>query len=187
MTESLVDTINKVPEEKLILLNQEIDGIEGKYSSVYEDYENDIEAALIDGYADIKKYERFKFVFPLTNHYRPSIKNGFTRFCETHDINYEITNSFNHDSFRKGDLYIVIDEIDLCEVIKISKAQNLSIGKDIGVICINDTPVKEILLGGISVITTDFKLMGETAADFILEKKSARIKNPFSFIKRNSI
>ncbi|CAN0293340.1 unnamed protein product, partial [Chrysoparadoxa australica] len=75
MTDSLISTINKIPEEKLILINQEIDGIEGRYSSVYEDYENDIESALIEGYHHIKKYERFKFVFPLTNHYRPAIKS----------------------------------------------------------------------------------------------------------------
>ncbi len=186
ITQSLVSTINKIPDDKLILINQEIDGIEGRFASVYEDYEHDIETALIEGYDVISKYKRFKFVFPLTNHYRPAIKSGFTRFCESHGLTYEITNSFQQDLLNKGDLYIVIEENDLCEIIKTSKAQNLEIGKDIGIICYNDTPAKEILLGGISVITTDFKKMGETAADFILNKKSERIKNPFSLIKRNS-
>lgn len=187
VTQSLVDTINKIPEEKLILINQEIDGIEGRYSSVYEDYENDIESALSEGYDLIKKYKRLKLVFPLTNHYRPAIKSGFTRFCESHHLSYEITDTFKHDLLRDGDLYIVIEESDLCEIIKTSKARDLKIGEDIGVICYNDTPVKQILIGGISVITTDFEKMGETAANFILEKKTDRIKNPFSLIKRSSI
>ncbi|XOV91315.1 MAG: GntR family transcriptional regulator [Bacteroidota bacterium] len=187
ITQSLKDTINKIPEDKLILINQEIDGIEGRYASVYEDYENDIESALIEGYDSIKNYKRLKLVFPLSNHYRPAIKNGFTRFCEAHHLSYEITDSFKQDLLNDGDLYIVIEEHDLCDLIKTAKSQNLNIGEDVGIICYNDSPVKEILIGGISVITTDFKLMGETAANFILEKKRERIKNPFSLIKRGSI
>tara|TARA_Y100001980_G_C14556924_1_gene354304 strand:+ start:141422 stop:142480 length:1059 start_codon:yes stop_codon:yes gene_type:complete len=186
VTESLIDTINKIPEERLILINQEIDGIEGRFSSVYEDYENDIESALNQGYDAIKKYKRLKLVFPLTNHYLPSIKSGFTRFCEAHHLSYEITDTFKHDLLCDGDLYIVIEESDLCELIKTAEARNLKFGEDIGVICYNDTPVKQILMGGISVMTTDFEKMGETAANFILEKKTDRIKNPFSLIKRRS-
>ncbi len=187
VTDSLKETINKIPEDKLILINQEIDGIEGRYASVYEDYENDIESALSEGYASIRKYKRLKLVFPLSNHYRPAIKNGFTNFCESHHMNYEITDTFQHDLMSEGDLYIVIEEHDLCEIIKTANAGQLQIGKDIGLICYNDTPVKEILIGGISVISTDFRKMGETAADFILEKKTERVKNPFSLIKRSSI
>lgn len=101
-------------------------------------------------------------------------------------MSYEITDTFKQDLLCEGDLYIVIEESDLCELIKTAEARNLIFGEDIGVICYNDTPVKQILMGGISVMTTDFEKMGETAANFILEKKTDRIKNPFSLIKRRS-
>jgi DNA-binding LacI/PurR family transcriptional regulator len=59
------------------------------------------------------------------------------------------------------------------------------LGKDIGVISYNDTPLKDLL--GITVISTDFQVMGETAAYMIVKKKKELVKNAFRFINRNSI
>ncbi|WP_185965281.1 hypothetical protein [Flavobacterium franklandianum] len=42
--------------------------------------------------------------------------------------------------------------------------------KDVGVISYNETPLKALL--GITVISTDFKGMGEAAAKIILDKKN---------------
>jgi len=60
-----------------------------------------------------------------------------------------------------------------------------TIGKDVGVISYNDTPLKDLL--GISVVTTDFKKMGETVAQMILNKEKGSVKNPFNFIDRESL
>ena len=87
---------------------------------------------------------------------------------------------------KKGDLYIVIEEDDLCNIIKSTRNKGMELSHDVGLLCYNDSPIKEILIGGISVISTDFSKMGETAADFILQKKTERVKNPFYLIKRNS-
>jgi DNA-binding LacI/PurR family transcriptional regulator len=59
------------------------------------------------------------------------------------------------------------------------------LGKDIGVISYNDTPLKDLL--GITVISTDFQVMGETAAYMILKKKRETVKNVFRFIDRGSV
>ena len=45
--------------------------------------------------------------------------------------------------------------------------------------------LKDLL--GISVISTDFDVMGELAADMILNNKKGKIKNPFNFIDRQSM
>ncbi len=39
----------------------------------------------------------------------------------------------------------------------------------------------------ISVVSTDFKTMGETAAQMILNNKKGEVKNPFNFIDRESM
>ena len=44
----------------------------------------------------------------------------------------------------------------------------LEVGKQVGVIAYNETPLKRIILNGISTISTDFLLMGEKAAQLIL-------------------
>ena len=83
--------------------------------------------------------------------------------------------------------YIVIEESDLSNLIKKSRNNNLQIGKDVGIISYNDSPLKEILLDGITVVTTDHNKMGETAARLILENSKEKIKNPFVLIRRGSL
>jgi DNA-binding LacI/PurR family transcriptional regulator len=81
----------------------------------------------------------------------------------------------------------VIEETDLVNLIKNCKSKGLVVGKDIGIISYNETPLKEILLDGISVISTDHTMMGETAAKLILENRHEKIKNPFTLILRKSL
>ena len=81
----------------------------------------------------------------------------------------------------------MIEEVDLVELIKKANSSNLKLGKDIGVITYNDTPFKEILAGGISVLSTDFNKMGDTLADMIKNRTRKKVKNPFTLIVRNSI
>ena len=60
-------------------------------------------------------------------------------------------------------------------------------GKDVGVMAFNDTPLKEVLANGITVISTDHEQMGRSAATLILEGTIAQIKNPFGLIRRGSL
>jgi DNA-binding LacI/PurR family transcriptional regulator len=86
---------------------------------------------------------------------------------------------------KKGDLFITIEESDLVNLVKQIRDDEFVLGKEIGVISYNDTPLKELL--GITVISTDFKVMGETAAKMILNGDKGKVKVPFNFIDRNSI
>ena len=47
--------------------------------------------------------------------------------------------------------------------------------------------MKEILKGGISVLSTDFSQMGRTAASFINGEAFRQEANPFKFILRSSM
>ena len=75
----------------------------------------------------------------------------------------------------------------MVNLIKNCQAADLKLGKDVGIVSYNDTPLKEILSDGISVISTDHAKMGETAARMILENRQEKIKNPFHLILRNSL
>jgi DNA-binding LacI/PurR family transcriptional regulator len=75
----------------------------------------------------------------------------------------------------------------LVELIKKIEGTDLKVGKDVGILSYNDTPLKEILLNGISVITTDHETMGRTAALLILENKQAHVDNPCRLILRASL
>jgi len=48
---------------------------------------------------------------------------------------------------------------------------DLVVGRDVGVISYNETPMKKIILDGITTISTDFEMMGRRVAEVILGKK----------------
>ncbi len=186
-TDSVKAAINKIPTERLILLNKDLEGIEGNYGCVFEDFELDIHQALYTGLDKIRKYNKLILVFPTDNYYCSGIQKGFQNFCEEEGFDYDVIPRACHQEVNAGELYVVIEEVDLVELIKKANAHNLKLGKDVGVITYNDTPFKEILAGGISVLSTDFDKMGDTLADMIKNRTRKKVKNPFTLIIRNSI
>jgi len=123
-----------------------------------------------------------KSVYP----YPRRILHGFKKFCIEHSLDFEVHNEIYNDMvLKEGDLFITIEESDLVNLVKQIRDDEFILGKDIGVISYNDTPLKELL--GITVISTDFKAMGETAASMILHKEKGKVKIPFNFIDRKSV
>jgi DNA-binding LacI/PurR family transcriptional regulator len=84
-----------------------------------------------------------------------------------------------------GCVYIVLVESDLAILIKKINSSTNRLGEDIGVISFNETVLKELL--EITVITTDFEVMGRTAAELILSHTCRSIRNPFKLILRKSL
>jgi len=71
---------------------------------------------------------------------------------------------------------------DLIKKVRLLRSQ---MGNDIGIISFNETVFKELL--DITVITTDFEEMGDTAATLILRKDFRQVRNSFHLIKRLSL
>lgn len=78
-------------------------------------------------------------------------------------------------------------ENDLVTLIEKIMEGDLEVGKDVGVISYNETPMKKIILDGITTISTDFEMMGRRVAEVILGKKSEHIEIPFSLTLRSSL
>lgn len=187
-TDKVLETIEKIPKDKLILIDNLKPEIKGEYASVFQDYKKDLFQALSKGLDKIKKYDKLILVYPSKSihPYPHRISQGFRQFCIEHDIDFEILEEIYDDmEFGNKDAYITIEEMDLVNLVRQIREHHLKLGTDIGVISYNDTPLKDLL--GITVISTDFKAMGETAAEMILKKKKERVKNPFNYIERNSI
>ena len=187
-TDEAFQVIRKIPPEKLIILDKDIPYFFEKAAAVYQDFKNDIAEALESGHDLLKKYTRLFLVHPKIIPYPPEIVTGFRNFCMQYNFAYKIINEINcNTETNPKEAYIVIEETDLVSLIKQCRSKGLKIGKDIGIISYNETPLKEILLDGITVISTDHSKMGETAAKLILENRKDRIKNPFMMIRRKSL
>ncbi len=179
-------TLNQVPSHKLILMDTIIAGLTGNFSAVYQNYEQDIYSVLISAFKEIAMYARLVLVFPQSGYHPKTICKGFLRATGELDKQKLIIDSLVGFEIKKNDLLILVEENDLIDAIKKVRKQGWQIGKDIGLISYNETPVKEVLADGISVISTDFAAMGKKAAELILTNQPAKIENTFQLIRRKS-
>ncbi|GAA4945696.1 GntR family transcriptional regulator [Algibacter agarivorans] len=188
LTDKVVKAIKKIPNEKLILLDNIKPNLEGNFVEIYQDFENDIYSALKEGLKKIKKYQKIMLIYPerAIYPYPRRILHGFRKFCVEFKLDFEILDKvYDEMILKKGDLFITIEESDLVNLVKRVREDEFKLGEEIGIISYNDTPLKELL--GITVISTDFKVMGETAANMILNKTKGKVKVPFNFIDRESL
>lgn len=186
-TDKIVQAIGRIPKERLVIVDNQL-GTSGNIIKVYQDFENDIYDALTEGLPKIKKYEKMILVYPTKSvyPYPKRILFGFEKFCKKNAIDFEIIDEvFDDIILRMGDLFITIEELDLVTLVNQIRKDEYRIGKDVGVISYNETPLKELL--GITVISTDFQAMGATTAEMILNNKKGTVKNPFKFIDRESL
>lgn len=183
------DLIKRIPKDKLLIIDRGVKGHENEFAGIYQDFAKDIFESLESGISHLKKYQRLILVFPKGELYPVEIMDGFKRFCFFHDFKNLIVDGVDDDEpLDQGDCYIVLAESDLVNIVKKSREQLLKLGRDVGVISYNDTPLKEILADGITTISTDFIHMGKSIAEQILGIEDRMpIKNPFRMTIRKSL
>lgn len=188
LPDDVLKALQKIQKDKLIILDNIKENIDNSAIQIYQDFENDIYHALNQGIQKIKKYKKIILVYPekAVYPYPKRILHGFRKYCIEHKLDFEILDKVYEDMIlKKGDLFVTIEESDLVNLVKQAREDEFILGKDIGIISYNDTPLKELL--GITVMSTDFKSMGETAAEMILNKTKGKVKVPFNFIDRESL
>ena len=178
--------IKNLPSEKVYILDQMPEDLT-KYSSVYQNFDKTIYSNLNKASYLIKKYKKLIMLFDNKPSRAKGLLTGFKRFCIDKNYDFSIIEALEHRGIEKGDLYITIDDENLLKILKKIKKLNFVLAKDVGLISYNDTILKEILEGGITTISTDFKKMGKALAKIIFEKKKVTIENPNDLIVRNSL
>ena len=178
-------TIKRIPKEELVILDKDLPELEGKYLAVYQEFKKDIFKALESTVDLLKKYQKLVLIFPFGEHYPVEIMQGFRLFCNCYNKDFAILENTFNETPSPGTAYLVVEETDLADLIKKCRGMNLKLGEDVGIISFNETTSKELL--DITVVTTDFEVMGYMAATLLLEKKQAKVKNPFQVIRRGSL
>jgi len=185
--ENASDIINTIPKEKLVLISHLLTGIDGNYAAVLEDFESDIYNALSEARERLEKYHTLKIIFPEYTYHPRKILNGFYRFCQDYAFKHEVIRQPQSINIKEGVVYISLMEDDLIILVKKVLESKMEVGKQVGIISYNETPIKQIILDGITTISTDFKMMGEKAAELILERSTERLAAPFYLTLRDSL
>lgn len=186
-TEQADKVINSIPKEKLILLDKLVPGVTGNYGAIYENFEKDIYNALEEALTLLSKYNTLNIILPEYTYHPIEITAGFCKFCQDYAFNYKIVHNIRKEIIKKGEVYISLMEEDLVNLIEKILDQHLVLGKEVGVISYNETSIKKIIMNGITTISTDFKMIGEKAAELILHKSTEHIEARFYLTVRNSL
>lgn len=177
--------LKTIPEGKLYILDLGRIPYGKKYPSVCQNFGKNYTDCLNQAKDLLAKYNKIILVHP--NEMEPDIFEAFFRFGKEQNIPCERIRYTDKCNPVKGECYIAILDEDLANVIKASTKAKLEIGKDIGILSYNDAPLKEVLAGGITLMSTDFRKMGLTMADMVLNRKSNHIECPCYFIERHSL
>ncbi len=178
--------IDNLPSERVILIDQPAQGTIYNYPIIYQSFDEDLYNGLQIAEERIRQYKRLILLFPGGK--EPiGFKEGFERFCSHSQMQYKVSSALVADDIHEGDLYLCINNRDLIELIKYTRRMNYQPGQQIGIISINDSALLEIIEGGITAISTDFKEMGRNLAKMVVHNLSIRIKNPSRLIMRNSL
>jgi DNA-binding transcriptional regulator YhcF (GntR family) len=179
------DVIGKLPKDKVYILDRNKDDLI-EYPVVYQDFDQDVYDALVDGFDLIQKYNKLIMIFPGGKEPEGRMI-GFQRFCREKNFENEIIRNVNNKEMRAGEAYFVPSDRNLVRLVKMASEKNLQLGKDVGIVSFNDTVLKEVVAGGITTISTDFQLMGQTLAKMIQERSAEKIRNQSALIRRNSL
>ncbi len=181
------EVINTIPKEKLILLDKLVPDVDGEYAAVYENFEADIYRALEEAKEKLGKYHTIKLIFPDKSYFPKGIIKGFYKFCQQYAFNHLLVSDIEEEDIREGEVYINLMEDDLVKLLDRVISLKLTIGRQVGVISYNETPLKKFILNGITTISTDFKRMGTAAAELILEHSRRHEAVPFYLTLRQSL
>ena len=181
------EIINTIDKDKLILLDKLVPGVDGRYGAVYENFEKDIYQALEQALPQLGKYQTIKIIFPEQTYHPQEILKGFYRFGDEYAFSCKVVHNIEQEPIQEGEVYINLMENDLVILIERILSLKLKVGRDVGVISYNETPLKKIILDGITTISTDFKFMGRHAAELILNKKQDHVAVPFYLTLRKSL
>lgn len=181
--------LKRVPNRKLIMTDNWIRSIQGNYGAVYQDWENDIIQGLGDGLDTFRNYNRLNVITLPSSLYARPIRTGVERFCRDNGIRVTYSDVVIPENVRKGEAYLLLSgqyDFGLIELARLIKKKGLTVGKDIAIISYNESPISEIILNGLTTVSTDFIQMGRLIGDMILERNLTKVHCDFRMTRRDS-
>ena len=188
LSEDIRRFLNQMPEKKTVFIDNFPEHLNSNAGAVYQDFHRDIYQALLSKIGKVREYRAVRLSLSQSDfQFVPAgTQAGFRAFCEDHQLTHSIIRNITPENLQKHELFIVFDDLELVQTLKLMNERGWKPVRDIGIISFDDHPVKEMIAGGISVLSTDFVRMGKTAAGLVKGTIKGQIANPFQLIDRNS-
>lgn len=178
--------LDQLPRDQVFILDRKV-GVTNRYAHLCQDFGDAVQTCLVEAAERIRTYRRFVLVFPRPSHHPPEITRGFRRFCKKQGIECRVIHGIEGIAFPPGQAWFVIDDKHLVWVVEQARKHGYELGRDVGLLSYNDTPMKKIIGDGISTISTDFEAMGRRTAQYILDRQPLMETHPTQLILRRSL
>jgi len=178
--------LNQIPENKLLMVDR-FEPIGKKNSHVTQEFEISTYMGLKELAPTIQQFNEIILCFLPNADYPVEVLRAYQQFIKDFKVKGCVKNSYMLGSLKKGQIYFTIGDSDLWAILKDCKQQGLEVGKDVGILSGNDSPVKELVADGITTLSTDFEKMAQRAAEFVLNREKIQQVIPTVLIRRNSL
>ena len=178
--------LKRIQSSRLIIMDRLVPGLGNEYGAAYQSIEDDIVSGMQGSVEAFQKYSNLYHVGKSESLYPDVVRDNLKKFCKKNRLRIKLHAGIP-ETIKKGDLFFFCSNrlnkhfVHLAEKILTS---GLKLGTDVGIICYNDYQINEIILGGLTTLSTDFAQMGRAAAEMILDKKMRRVHCNCSFIRR---
>ena len=180
--------IARIPNRKLIMLDRLLPDYTGNFGAVYQDFENDIYAGLSQGQDLQIRTKRLRVITLPTSLYGAYIQNGVKQFVKEKNIPVEYLTAAPKD-IHPGDTFLVLNsqlDAGLVALAHEIKTSGLKLGQEVRIISYNEYDMYELILGGLTTVSADWREMGRLAAGMIMDRHMEKIHCPFRMIRRST-
>jgi DNA-binding transcriptional regulator YhcF (GntR family) len=178
--------ISKIDSNRILLIDWDL-GSKKTENYLLQDFGKGFYICLEEALPLFEKYKEINFIYPEYTYHPWESVEFFKAFCDEHQLKYKITKNSKHLKAEKHVAYITVNDRVLYSLLDLCINENLELGKDIGILSYNETPVKRFIYKGISVVSVDFKEFGAVAAEFVATDKVIRKYLPTKLILRDSL
>ncbi|WP_128545123.1 GntR family transcriptional regulator [Larkinella soli] len=186
-SDDLRNTLRKIPNERLFLLEEGPSPISRNCSSVGYGCGRQFRDLLEQNAGLFGKYRKLNFVTTDREYIPADWYSAFLNFTNAFGPEGRILDGMDEAPLEPGNAYLLFDDEDLVETIRTLDRRGLKPGRDIGLLSFNDAGYKALLAGGISVIRTDFSALARQLSDLIASGKRRHVRIPLQFIHRPSL
>jgi DNA-binding transcriptional regulator YhcF (GntR family) len=172
--------------EKLLIIDRFLP-MPHNFSYIAQEFENSNYNKLVELLPDIRKYKKFILFFDSMADSTPEVLRAFNRFILDYGINGGVEKKYKKGLIKQNNLYFCVSDTYLWDVIRDSRENGFEVGSDIGILSHDDHVVKELISGGITTISTNFKEMAKIAANQIKYGAEIKMIMPMNLIRRNSL
>ena len=143
----VAEALTELEAERLLVLDIHACLPSKRTPFIVQNFDAQLAQALGTGLKRLKRYRCLTLVFPPHNHDPVEIQDAVLRFGRRAGLQTTIVPRLTEHMVQTETAYLVLDDRDLVSLVKHCNATGHRLGKDVGVVSYNDTPLKEVVAG----------------------------------------